>query len=386
MDLTNKLKEIAQGILSEQDKNIILDRFVSLRNFIYEEDIIQLIVDNEPTDLHDRQQFLFYTLESLIRDVWRQLNTDSLLFQDEKNLVEENISIAKALAKAVISAIEYTESQQANVAQKTLEQWNEAVNTYLNILKDVNNRSIRKFSSSVSKQPEVPRNLPAGNFDPKAVRLAECALLTAFNPSIHVLSTGGKSTYFFDFDRFILNKANAILFYDVFLSEIKRIQRKFGADFLGILEKRGENTVGCILSSDYLSFKSGLPIVVIRSSRRLLVDRIKIAKGEEFKDKLVLPITDNITRGKEIRPVINNIRRRGANVTDIFAVLFRGDDAVREDLEQMGIIRIHALITPEILHYTAKCLIPRVYNNETREMLKLAVKEIEDKHLIGVKV
>lgn len=385
MNFLNELTRIAQELLAEDDQKKVLESFVELRRFLSREEIVQRIVNEEIAELQKLERFILYTLESLVQDVWRQLNTDSLFFLEEENLVEENVLIARALAEAVLSIVEYAELPQADAGQKALEQWNEAVNTFLNVLTIVNSRTIEKVTKSIPKKAEAPPGVPSGDFNPTAVRLAECALLTAFNPSTHVLSTAGRSTYFFDFDRFLFNRANATLVRSALLSEIDKIQRRFGVDYLGILEKRGENTVGCVLTSDYLSFKSEIPVVLIRLARQLLVDRIKTAKGEVLEGKKILPITDNISQGNEIRSVVLSLRRRGAIVTDVLAVMFRGDDAVREDLEQDGIARIHALITPEILHFTAQSLIPRVQEEDTRDMLKAAVKEIEEKHLIGVR-
>ena len=386
MNFTDKLTKIAQEILAEQDQDKVLDSFVKLRSFLSQEEIIQRIVNDEAIGLQRYQRFLFYTLESLLRDVWRQLNTDSLLFLEEKNLIEENVRIARLVAESVLSLIEYAELPQAATGQKALERWAETVNTFLTILTDVNSRSIEQLRNrSIAKEAELPPSIPSGNFDPTAVRLAEYALLTAFNPSTHVLSTAGRSTYFFDFDRFVLNKTNAPLVRKALVSQIGNIQRRFGVDYLGILEKRGENTVGCVLTSEYLSSQSGIPVVLIRLARHLLVDRVKTAKGEILEGKRVLPITDNISNGNEIRSAVRSLRYSRTIVTDVLTVLFRGDDAVRGELEQDGIVRVHALLSPEILHFTASSLIPRVRDVDTRDMLKAAVAEIEKRHLVEVR-
>ena len=387
MNFTDKLTEIAQEILAEQEQDRVLDAFAKLRAFVVEEEIVQRIVEDKPeaAELQRHQRFLFYTLESLVCDVWRQLNTDSLLFLGN-NLFEENARIARAVAEAILSVVKYVEIPHADAGQEALERWTDAVDTLLTVLKDVNSSSIEEARTrAVHEKGTRPLSVPArGNFDPTAVRLAERALLTAFNPSAHILSSAGRSSYFFDFDRFILNRTSAPLVRKALESEIDKIQKRFGLDYLGIPEKRGENTIGCILTSDYLSSRSEIPVVLIRLARQLLVDRVKTAKDESIEGKKILPVTDNISNGNEIRSVVRALRNRGAVITDVLAVLFRGDDAVREELEQDDIVRIHALLTPEILHFTAQSLIPRVQDEDTREMLKATVKEIEKKHLAGV--
>ena len=279
-----------------------------------QEEVIQHIVENkrEIADLKPSQRFLFYTLESLVYDVWRQLNTDSLLFLDN-DLANENARIAKVIAEAVLSVLEYSQAPTSDKGQKALERLTITVNTILDVLVDVNGRSLAKWQNrtvpkAVTSIPSIPVH---GNFDLSEVRLAERALLTAVNPSAHILSTAGRSSYFFDFDRFEMNINNAHAVRRALVSKINAIRQRFGVDYLGILEKRGENTVGCLMISDYLSSETGVPMILIRLARQLVVDRVKTAKGAVLNGKRILPITDNVSNGTEIRSVIHCLEQYG---------------------------------------------------------------------------
>lgn len=385
--LSNRLRQIAEAIDSEQDPHNVLEQLANLRAFLVGEEVIRRVVEGEPeaAKLDARQRFLFYTLESLVGDVWRQLNTDSLLFLNEE-VIEENAEIARAMARAVLSVLDYKHALEAGIAQPALDNWANAVNVLLTVLSRVNDHSLRKWKSSEGEGVfQAPTISARGTFDTMSVRLAERALLTAFNPSAHVLSTAGLSSYFFDFDRFVLNSVNAPLIRKALVSQIQSIERNFGVDRLGILEKGGENTVGCLTMTDSLSSESGIPSVLVRLTRHLLVDRVKTAIGETVDGKRVLPITDNISNGAEIRSAVRALKKLGAVVTDVLVVLFRGSYLVQEQLEDDGVGRIHAILTPEILYFTAKSLSPRVQDPKLRDLLEAAVKEIGEKHLMAVR-
>lgn len=387
----DKLQQLAQIIVTENDSVNVLISFAELRACLIQEEIVRRIVDNnhEVVGMQKSQRFLFYTLESLIGDVWRQMNTDSLLFLDgmEDALVEGNVRVARAIGEAVLAMIEYGRSEEPTPGEIAFERLSDATNVFLAVLADVNRVSTEKSKArhvldETVASPKVPG---LGDFDPAVIRLAENALLTAFNPGTHLLSTAGLSSYFFDFDRFALNRANAPLIHESLKSEIKRIRQHFGVDFLGILEKRGENTVGCMFMGDYLSSQCEIPMVFIRLGRYISVDRIKTARGTTIRGRRVLLITDNISKGTEIHSAIQIVRESGAVVTDVLTVLFRGDNAVRDRfLDEERILRIHSLLTPEILHFTAVNLIPRIHDDRLGKLLGAAAKEIEERHLAAI--
>jgi orotate phosphoribosyltransferase len=171
--------------------------------------------------------------------------------------------------------------------------------------------------------------------------------------SLHQLKGGASSDYFFDLD---YNLNDPIICEDIVLfytNEVQKIARRRRVDFIGFIEKPSGGvrpsggTVGAIRLAGAISIYSGIPNVVIRLSKHLLTERLKVPYQTYKPDPQFLSglnsilVTDHISQGREIISAIETITRAGGTVSDIIAYTIRPDFVRWEYFEEKR-VEIHA--------------------------------------------
>ena len=104
--------------------------------------------------------------------------------------------------------------------------------------------------------------------------------------------------------------------------------------------------LGGVPISTALSLKTGLPGAFVRKTAKNY-GTCKLAEGAEIKGKKVCVIEDVVTTGGQIIISVNDLRKLGADVTDVLCVILRGANS-RELLAKEGLHLIPLLTMEEL--------------------------------------
>lgn len=100
--------------------------------------------------------------------------------------------------------------------------------------------------------------------------------------------------------------------------------------------------VGGIPIATALSLKTGLPIVFVRKKAKDY-GTCQLAEGVTIKGKKVCIIEDVITTGGQVHLSAEDLRREGAQLSDVLCVIDRGSDSIQK-MKEKG-LNLHPLFT-----------------------------------------
>lgn len=218
---------------------------------------------------------------------------------------------------------------------------------------------------------EMRRRATRGTIIPSSLlNLTVSALEKAFTSSVHVLSTAGASSYFFDFDRLVMDWKLSRHISDAIIDKIEKIKKIKKIDRLAFIEKREENTIGPLLLASCIAQRTKINFIIVRMGRLITLDRVKLPKNENIKDLKIVLLTDVLTTGREISSAIQAIEKVGGVVSDIIVVLFRGTIDVKDRFEQKG-TTLHSIFN----HYIIDLAIQQKKRGQGSD---LNIKELEE--------
>lgn len=154
------------------------------------------------------------------------------------------------------------------------------------------------------------------------------------------LRSGKTSTEYFDKYRFESRPE--------LLAEIAKQMRSMipaGTEILAGLE------MGGIPVATALSLETGIPAAFVRKEAKTY-GTCQLAEGVDLSGKRVCVIEDVITTGGQVVTSTTDLRRLGANVTDVLCVIYRSDADPKTGLGDD--IRVHPLFTKAELEAAVK--------------------------------
>jgi orotate phosphoribosyltransferase len=149
------------------------------------------------------------------------------------------------------------------------------------------------------------------------------------------LRSGQKSTEYFD--KYLFESDPKIL--AGIAEKISETLPK--CDYIAGLELGGVGVATAI------SLKTGMPQLFVRKTAKEY-GTCKLAEGPDFTGKRVLIIEDIVTTGGQQTESANELRKLGADVTDVVCVILRNEKA-RENLSNIG-LKLSELFTMEELN------------------------------------
>lgn len=166
--------------------------------------------------------------------------------------------------------------------------------------------------------------------------------------SIRGFKSGLFDNYYIDFDIITSDSSQAKNVVEQLANKIDDIKTEQRIDYLGFLEKRIKGTVGALQASLAISIITGLPHIIIRLSKELYFDRIKVPNQSNLNRKSQLSglnivlITDHITTGNEIIKSVDTIRKNGGIVSDIITFTIRPDKLDYKKFEERE-LKLHSI-------------------------------------------
>jgi orotate phosphoribosyltransferase len=154
------------------------------------------------------------------------------------------------------------------------------------------------------------------------------------------LRSGKTSTEYFDKYRF---EAQPDLLREI-ARHLKPLIPK-GTEYLAGLE------MGGIPVATALSLETGIPVAFVRKAAKDY-GTCQLAEGLELKDKQVCVVEDVVTTGGQVVTSSQDLRRLGAQVTNVICVIFRGEGEPGESLGHD--LRLFPLFTKPELEAAAK--------------------------------
>lgn len=165
--------------------------------------------------------------------------------------------------------------------------------------------------------------------------LAQSIFRTSHLTGEFVLRSGATSEQYFDKYQF---EADPEILNQIALEMVKLIPA--GTQLLGGLEMGGIPVV------TMLSHHSGIPCVFVRKTAKQY-GTAKLAEGPQFDGKRVLIVEDVVSSGGQIALSTEDLRKRGAIVTDALCVIDRQSGGTQA-LSEVG-LTLSALFTMEQL-------------------------------------
>ena len=104
--------------------------------------------------------------------------------------------------------------------------------------------------------------------------------------------------------------------------------------------------MGGIPIATALSFATGLPVAFIRKEAKSY-GTCKFAEGSTIKNKKVLIIEDVITTGGQVIKSTSDLRKNGANITDVLCVIYRGEGEPK-NLQEINLNMINLFTMQEL--------------------------------------
>ncbi|MCD4845165.1 MAG: hypothetical protein K8R25_11835 [Methanosarcinales archaeon] len=166
--------------------------------------------------------------------------------------------------------------------------------------------------------------------------------------SIRGFKSGIYDNYYIDFDIITSDPLQAKNVVEQLTYKINDIKTKQRIDYLGFLEKRIKGTIGALQASLAISVMTGIPHIIIRLSKELDFDRIKIpnrsslTRNSQLSGLNVVLITDHITTGNEIIKSVDTIRNNGGTVSDVITYTVRLDKLNHKKFEDRN-LELHSI-------------------------------------------
>jgi orotate phosphoribosyltransferase len=155
--------------------------------------------------------------------------------------------------------------------------------------------------------------------------------------SVHALRSGTVDKFFVDFDFVVNDPRRCQSAVDLFVAKLQQLVRRERVDGLAFLEKARDalvpsgGTVGAVRLAGAISIASGVPNFVIRMSKDIIAERIKLPHNTHAGNSALLTgasivvITDHCSTGKELLSAIETISAHGGRVVGVIAYTVRTD-------------------------------------------------------------
>jgi orotate phosphoribosyltransferase len=160
--------------------------------------------------------------------------------------------------------------------------------------------------------------------------------------SFHLYRRGLGGPYYADFDIIINDPERCEQVVAEFSNRIASVARRRKVDWLAFIEKSAGGTVGAVRLSGALSIATKVPNMIIRMTKELKTERLKVGappfKLHRLNGENTVLITDHCTTGAEILEAADTVRYNGGNVSDALAYSYRPDTINLAGLEQAGIV------------------------------------------------
>lgn len=150
--------------------------------------------------------------------------------------------------------------------------------------------------------------------------------------------SGLTDKYYVDFDNLTSDPSTAKNVVDQYVGKLDEISKHRTINYLAFIQK-DIGTVGALKISGALSIVSEIPSILIRPSKEISFDKIKIPskpinkRNEQLLNSNVVIITDHITTGKEVLDAVNTVENNGGKVTGVIAFTVRTDRFIPEPFE-----------------------------------------------------
>lgn len=185
-------------------------------------------------------------------------------------------------------------------------------------------------------------------------------MVEGIGSSRHLLKGGKQDDLFFDFDFVVEDPLTCQKLAEQFCDKIRQVTEYYGekSDLLAFIEKDGIGTVGALRLSSGISSLTGIPNIVIRLTRELPYERIKISRKhrvgnrQRLKGKNVLIISDVTTTGTELLDAAKEIKANGGRIAGAIVYFSRCTIETQKKLQERG-ITLYALITEPQARMTA---------------------------------
>ena len=162
--------------------------------------------------------------------------------------------------------------------------------------------------------------------------------------------SGLTDKYYVDFDNLTSDPSIAKNAVDQYVKKLDDISKYGKIDYLAFLQKN-TGTAGALKLSGALSIVSEIPTILIRPSKEISFDKIKVPsqptnkRNEQLLGSNVVIITDHTTTGGEIIDAVNIIENNGGKVTGAITYTVRTDRFIPEpfDTKKIGFHYIYQI-------------------------------------------
>jgi orotate phosphoribosyltransferase len=171
-----------------------------------------------------------------------------------------------------------------------------------------------------------------------------------FKASTRLFRVGLSEPYYIDFDLIINDPFRCEEVAKLYAAYILDVSRERPVELLGFLEKSG-GTSGAIRLAGFISSLTHIPNVLIRLTRELEYDQVKLplVEGKTLRERMssvrITLVTDHVTTGTELLDAVDAVEYNGGKVTNVVAYTLR-TDLVRKDefaSREIDIFSLHPL-------------------------------------------
>ncbi len=165
--------------------------------------------------------------------------------------------------------------------------------------------------------------------------------------STHALRAGGQGKRFMDFDRIASDPAKLECIVAFFKGKLQEIQQQSTLGFLAFIDKGPSGysgaTVGAIVLASALSLETYLPFVLVRSDRKALSEKVKMAalypneRDASLGGLTGALVTDHMGEGCEMLDAIAALEQLQGGISHCLAYTCDESSMRRADFESMGI-------------------------------------------------
>ena len=147
--------------------------------------------------------------------------------------------------------------------------------------------------------------------------------------------SGLTDKYYVDFDNLTSDPSKAKNVVDQYTKKLDEISKSGTIDYIAFLQKDA-GTAGALKLSGALSIVSKIPSILIRPSKEIGFDKIKIPsqltnkRNEQLLSSNVVIITDHTTTGGEIIDAVNIVENNGGKVIGAITFTVRTDRFIPE--------------------------------------------------------
>lgn len=186
---------------------------------------------------------------------------------------------------------------------------------------------------------------------------------SVFKTSVRLYRKGGlPGHYYIDFDMITNDPYRCDEVARYFAFRIFELSKEQPVELLGFIEKYGVGTFGAVRLAGFISHLTNIPNVLIRLTRELEYEQVKLPpiEGKTPRERLantrMIIITDHISTGKELLEAVDAVEFNGGKVTDVISYTMRTDIVKKEEFTRRG-IQLHTLFKlPEDLPDNLKAI------------------------------